>query len=282
MIKKALIEINQNCNLNCDYCFYNDYVRKKESLKLNDIENLFNQYKHLKQFYLTGGECLLATEIDNIIDFLSAKGSVVIFTNSINLTNKSKDYLKWFIEKIKRVIITFDSFNYAYKARGDSSDIVLDNIGELLELNSDKVEVKVCLSKININDFEKTINRLRELGVKKMSLNFIHNIENSNLKYEITDEEDLKNVFEIIDYNIDLFNYYDIEDFKNFFLKRENRIIDKCICGNSMVFIDCTGKIYDCPARLVEFNEKYNSNQEAKVFCLSKECINLWEVFNDM
>lgn len=262
--ESLLIEITQRCNLNCLYCFYRDYGRIENEISKDDIIKILNKYYHVNNIYLTGGECTIATDFIDIIKKCSKKAPVTIFSNGITLSES--DFLEKVDEYISNYIITYDEFNEDYPCRKLINKTNMA-IKKILLKSPDKLIVKICINKYNYKNLENIFNYLKEIGVKRVSINFIHNILKSENQFELELEE-LKKVFEILDSyeSIRYINYYD--DIKKFYLNEDRSLSNKCKAGTSFFYYDCKGKLYSCPA---------NCNKLKT--CLSKECTALYEMF---
>ena len=138
-----------------------------------------------------------------------------------------------------KLLITYDHFKESYKYRL-KLDTTLDTIKKIISIDSNKLEVKVCINNKNIKDLDDIFKFLIDLGVKHFSINLIHNIESNDENFELTNEE-FNYAFEVIDKYKDYFN---------------------------KTYINSKGEEYICPAN---FGKKGN--------CLSKECICIWEMF---
>lgn len=267
-IEKVLIETNQTCNLNCKYCFYNDIGRSNNILSLNDIKKIVKKYPNIKEFYLTGGECTLNDEFASIIECLSLNGKICIFTNGINFEKESNLKL---INLIDKMIITFDSNNEKYNLRNNKENLILENIKKIASINSNKLEVKICLNKLNNLDFESTIKLLINNGVKHLSINYIKNIKSNSMNFELSNEEILS-TFKIIEKYI---KYFDKENIDFIIKSYKNNFKNKvfCIAGIKFIYIDCHMNEYLCPSCNKCFNSTKNND------CFGIHCINLWEMF---
>lgn len=90
---KACWIIEQRCNLNCQFCFHNQFETKKDSVDQSSldymevIEKL--REKNIRQVILSGGEPLLSPDLFNIISLLEKSGFVVsVSTNAISATSE--------------------------------------------------------------------------------------------------------------------------------------------------------------------------------------------------
>ena len=66
----VLIELNQLCNLNCEFCFYRDYGRIEEQLSLNSLKSIVERFPTLDNFFITGGECTLNKAYGRMCKFI--------------------------------------------------------------------------------------------------------------------------------------------------------------------------------------------------------------------
>ncbi len=271
LIQKILFETNQFCNLNCEYCFYNDVGKSDKYLTCEDIKNVCEKYPSANEFFLTGGECTLNNDFNKLIDYLALKGKVIIFTNGLNFYKKNNKQISKLLEKLYKIIITYDSANPGYFLRKGLEKQIFRSIKKVAEINSSKLEVKVCLNKLNLNDFEKTINELIKNNIKYISVNYIKNISKSEKNFELSYQEILRS-FEIIRKYERYFNKKNIDFVYKSYKNNFNNAV-KCIAGKRFVYIDCFGNEFYCPSSSIELD------QPKKKQCFGKHCINIWELF---
>lgn len=262
--ESLLIEITQKCNLNCLYCFYRDYGRAENEISKETLLNILNKYYHIDNIYLTGGECTLAKDFLEIIKICSEKAHVTIFTNGVTLYDDT--FFKEVNKYVSNYIITFDEFNVDYPCRKliKKTDLVIKKI---LANSPNKLVVKVCINKFNIENLTNIFDYLKQIGVKKVSVNFVHNIKNNAIEFELNEIEKRK-VFSILDSyeSIRYINYYDL--IRDFYLNKKNSLVSKCKAGTLFYYYDCNGNLHDCPAECNKLKT-----------CLSKECTSLYEMF---
>ena len=271
--KKILIEVNQTCNLNCTYCFYRDYGRTKQSLSMDNINELLDNCPNINEFYLTGGECFTSPIIDEIIDVLSKKGKVIAFTNGVILNKYDVDRLLKVVNNVDRFIISFDSFdfdNYLCRSRLDQT---INTINKILKIDREKIEVKVCITKYNCDYIEKVFKELVSMGVKYLSINFIFDINNTSLKHEVKDKKELENIFNIIYKYKEFFNIRYIDMLYDLYI--ENKINDNypCLADNEYYYLDSNNQYLICPGNCKKIGCRGNWKE-----CFSKECANEWEI----
>lgn len=264
-MEKILIELNQTCNLNCEYCFYRDYSRDVEFLTTDKINDIITSNIDLKKVYLTGGEATINKNFKDIIEtFYKNNIKVTIFTNGVKLSEVKN--LEDFLNPVEKYIVSYDHYKESYKYRL-KLDCTINFIKKAISINKDKIVVKVCINKKNVHDLDNIFKYLIDLGVIHLSVNFIHNIKTNSNNFELSNEE-IKEVFEIIDTYINYFDKKYILYLKDYFIRKNYNIESTCIAGDRFSFINCKGEEYICPA---------NFGKKGK--CLSKECICIWEMF---
>jgi len=267
----ALIELNQLCDLQCEYCFYNDYGRKTNHI----TESMLNQIivNGTTDIYLTGGEPFLNPDILKILKFINNKKmNCAVFCNGITLSKFKEDVFEIILDNIDRLIVSFDDFREDYFLRSIQPIYILNGIKKILNYKKTILEIKININNYNINEFKNTVERLIEIGVQKISINLTHDIISSTKKFEVDEKYKIINLLDIIDNYKFFFNSEFINHLKDFFDNNRNKLIKSCRAGNSFYFINCEGKDYICPAYL-------SDKPVQKSQCLSKECINLWEMY---
>lgn len=271
--KKVLIEVNQTCNLNCTYCFYRDYGRSLESLNVGDIENMLNKCPKANEFYLTGGECFFSKEIDQIIEVLHQKGKVIAFTNGVILNKYDDDRLLKVVGNVDRFIISFDSFDFDNYLCRRNLDETLKTIKRILLIDKNKVEVKVCVSNFNVNKLDTIFKELISLGVKYLSVNFVFDIQNSELSHEVVDSKNLWQAFKIIEQYKEYFNESYIEVLKDLYINNRKNKKFPCIADKEYFYLDCKNNFLICPGNCKKLGCRGDWEK-----CYSKECANEWEI----
>ena len=268
---KALIELNQNCNLKCEYCFYNDYGRKENYISIESFKSTIKS--GTTHVYLTGGEPFINSDILKIIEYISHnKMKSTIFCNGVALSKLEQYKFNYILENITKLIITFDDFEENYSLRSIENKYILNAIKKVLEYDQNKLEVKIGVNNYNVNKFEDTVKRLIEVGVQKISINLIHNIDTSMKSFEIDDREKLNYVFSIINEFKGYFDMKHTDYLKQFLNGKTEDLVKTCKAGQSFYFVNCEAKEYMCPV----YFENDNVNKSE---CISKKCINLWEMY---
>ncbi len=90
-MENLMIRVTYKCNKNCYYCFNNvfgDHLETKENLDINAVKNFVVEHK-VKTVYISGGEPTLYPQLTELIDALSLRTRVVLFTNGLFLKKYS-------------------------------------------------------------------------------------------------------------------------------------------------------------------------------------------------
>ncbi len=110
--KEVVIEVTDNCNLNCEFCFnkysYNlDKRQERKNLPLNVIKNIILQTKEMNVNFIrfTGGEPLLHPDFIEMVNFAKKVGfHVWLNTNGTLIDQKMGEFIK---KNIDNVLISF-------------------------------------------------------------------------------------------------------------------------------------------------------------------------------
>lgn len=271
--KKILIEVNQTCNLNCTYCFYRDYGRTTKSLTIENIYELLEKCPMIDEFYLTGGECFTSPIIEDIIEKLSQIGKVVTFTNGVMLNEYDENRLINVVNNVDRFIISFDSFDFKNYLCRKKLDQTINTIQRILQIDASKVEVKICITQFNYNYIEEVFRQLVNMGVEYLSVNFVFDIQNSDVKHEVKEILVLKNIFNVIYKYKKYFNIDYIDMLYDLYIN--NKINDNfpCLADQEYYYLDSTNQYFICPGNCKKLGKRGNWKE-----CFSKECANEWEI----
>ena len=271
--KKVLVEVNQTCTLNCTYCFYRDYGRVADRINLQNIDDLLENCPSADEFYLTGGECFTSPVIEEIIERLTPRGKVITFTNGVILNKYDDERLKKVVNNVDTFIITFDSFDTKNYLCRDKLLETISTIKKILNIYSNKVEVKVCINEYNYDHIEELFVGLIDMGVKYLSVNFVFDIQNSKLNHEVKELKKLRHVFEVINNYREYFNSKYIDMLYDLYINNKINERFPCIADSEYYFLDCSNNYLICPGNC----KKLGTRGEWKE-CFSKECANEWEM----
>lgn len=271
--KKILIEVNQTCNLNCTYCFYRDYGRTTKSITMDNINEMLKNCPNADEFYLTGGECFTSSIIEEIIEKLSARGKVITFTNGVMLNKYSDSKLFKVVNNVDRFIISFDSFDFENYICRKRLEETISTIKKILQIDRNKLEVKVCITRFNCDYVDKVFCQLIDMGVKYLSVNFVFDIQNSGLKHEIKEKEELEKIFDIIYHYKEFFNIDYINVLYDLYINEKINSNFPCLADKEYYYLDSTNQYLICPGNCKKIGQRGDWNK-----CFSKECANEWEI----
>lgn len=271
--KKILIEVNQTCNLNCTYCFYRDYGRTNKNINIDNINTLLNNCPNIEEFYLTGGECFTSPYIEQIIELLSKNGKVITFTNGVMLNTYDDSRLENVVDNVDRFIISFDSFDFENYICRKKLNETINVIKRIIGIDPKKVEVKVCITQYNYKNIEDIFRQLIDLGVEYLSVNFVFDIQNSKIKYEVIELQTLKEIFNVIYKYGEYFNMDYINVLYDLYIKNERNDKFPCIADDKYYYLDSANNYLICPGNCKKLTKRGNWKK-----CFSKECANEWEI----
>ena len=160
---KACWIIEQQCNLNCEFCFHNQFETKKicENNGFSDYMVILSQLreKNIRHVILSGGEPLLSPDLFNIISLLQENGfSIGISTNAVNATPA-------FCRKLKQTTVNKITVNLAP---------ICDNNGKITQNNNSTIIIN-GIQNLTSSGFFVTLNNILHKSTTKDIL--IQNIE---------------------------------------------------------------------------------------------------------
>lgn len=87
-MKSALIEITSRCNLSCKHCFNNSGGNTGYEIELPTLISSIQQLESIgfERITLTGGEPLLHSELDGILDYIATSQTKFIFNTNGTIT----------------------------------------------------------------------------------------------------------------------------------------------------------------------------------------------------
>ena len=172
---KISIYLTNRCNLNCKHCFIEGSPQNHIFLSWSKIKNLLNFYKN--QFPIvefTGGEAILSPYINKSIKLAKHLGFYVgVSTNGLDKTLIS-NYTPTQIDKLTFSLDGSQPKTHDFlRGRGVFWHCI-ENIKQAIKKGF-RVEVVYTVHKLNINQINSTVDFLDNIGVKKISFNFISN-----------------------------------------------------------------------------------------------------------
>lgn len=199
-IYKITFNSNIKCNFQCKYCSkysnFSDLESVKELNKINKSIDFLDKNLVSKVKIIAGEPLLFFDEVKKIIKKCNKKEiEFEVVTNGSTVSNKVIDFFSE--NNIKNIIISFDSINHSENSylRGDLFNkeklFKIINYIEHKKYHID-IEINIVITSKNINSTEKTIIELKKMGIKKVNLLTLHNI-NDNYKFlHVSDTEMFK------------------------------------------------------------------------------------------
>ncbi|OLS12169.1 MAG: radical SAM domain-containing protein [Promethearchaeota archaeon CR_4] len=179
---ELVIEITKFCPQYCLFCSSNAGPSQNYYMRLSQIIDIMNEAESLKfrSIHLSGGEPLSHPEIGSILDILIKKNfKKVIYTcGLVNKSKKISSLPEGLINKISRIRNCVVRFNFQtlneenfeiITQRRNSFRFALKSIQLCLDYGI-QTEVHIVPTLLNLNDLEKTISFLLNIGVKKVKI----------------------------------------------------------------------------------------------------------------
>lgn len=176
-IERLFVEITSKCNLACRHCYGDFRPSKLNQLPLSDFENIAHQAADcgIYRVDLTGGEPLMHPQIASMIECLEQTNLLYTIFSNLTFMNDTiskaiNDYRpEYVITSIESSVAeTHDAFRMGRHAYQKT----IDNIKRLIKFGI-KVKVNVVLGAHNIDDFDKTVDTLLDLGVSEIIVDAI-------------------------------------------------------------------------------------------------------------
>lgn len=189
------INLLDDCNLYCAYCFRDAAPKKEIKLNFVDVKRVldFFSYKNRGKktiIQLTGGEIFLHQDIFRIIKYALSLGFLVrLQTNGMFFRNFTCDELKLLSNDNVVIKISIDGWNEEthdlYRGRGTFSK-VLGGI-ELVRSITPRVGLKTVIHKKNFPELHKMLELCLHYEVRSWSHNVLRNSGRCNFDNKITE-----------------------------------------------------------------------------------------------
>lgn len=183
LIKRVLdLYITDFCNLNCKHCY--NGIGKKHELSMQQIKVILDK---VREFYtndidsinILGGEPFYHKNFCKIVEYCNKFAKVNTSTNSFYIMKTPIEILK----KLNYIQLSVESMDRekADYYRGEGFfDNLLKSV-EFLKENDIKFGFKITVTKDNFENIEKDLEKMKELGAKKISLSRMIPIGNGEL-----------------------------------------------------------------------------------------------------
>jgi len=174
-LPKLDLNITNRCNFRCAHCAFDSGIVQMPELSLNDLEKILEETKELggKRFDITGGEPLVRTDVEDIIQVGKGLGyKIELVTNGYLLT---QERLKRFKDLgLDGIAISLDGSNSEVYNRlrnrdKETFDKVLENIG-LTKKTGFYTKVNTTVLSFNLEDIPNITQLALNLGVDEQGI----------------------------------------------------------------------------------------------------------------
>lgn len=233
--------LTEKCNMECEFCYLSSgpQIQEKTILDFDKIKHAFDRLATIgvRQVLLTGGEPLLRPGFFEIVNYLSAKFSLILQTNGLLLTDNLIDQLE---NKVKTIEIStehiFDNENY--------KEHIINRLEYMKEKN-----IKKSLSFVVTKKNKKYIKEFLDLCAKyntAISLKLVDLAGRAKLHNELAlSEENIIELYKTIYNYIYEKEYYNIERFESFLFPLITPRYS-CSAVDKILAIIPDGKVYSC------------------------------------
>ncbi len=186
--KTFVIELTQNCNNNCLYC-YNPWRIPKSSyppgeLSTQEIKEVINRLRaetEVRSIGLSGGEPFLRPDISEIVTYIRKKDIYpVIITNGRLLTKKNVQATSS-AASYEITLLSYNKGVHNYLAQREAFDEVIAGITNVSEYGGNFV-VAFVATKLNSPDLYRTMELAIALGAVGIMYNRV-NLSANNIRY---------------------------------------------------------------------------------------------------
>lgn len=158
--------INNECQFNCEHCFYGFKEMKAPQLTLNELKKVIDEAVELEieNIHFSGKEPFVNKDIFKLVDYIKSKKYPLTYdvvTNGVNILKYKKEILSAGFNKI---FLSVDSLNNL-TIRPENKHLI-DSINFLV-LNNIPLEIFIDIHKNNYKEISSIIISLFKLGVKE-------------------------------------------------------------------------------------------------------------------
>jgi MoaA/NifB/PqqE/SkfB family radical SAM enzyme len=202
-LRSLYIEVTSCCNLKCRGCYRtsHEYKSKNKYMPLEDFKKYVDQSLPAGSLYLHGlGEPILHPDIIEIIEYASKskKFNNIAFTTNA-LAKPPQDYEKLFLAGLTQLTISVDS-----SIQGEVNKMrpltnvkkLIENIKWLLDNFSEKIKISMVVNNINLHTFEKTLEKLYEIGLREISFHPYSDLGYPDLCLSLEEKKEFLNKLE--------------------------------------------------------------------------------------
>jgi radical SAM protein with 4Fe4S-binding SPASM domain len=247
----ALVEITKSCNLSCEYCPNNSYNGKNIFMNLDVYKSIIDQLPPDIELQPVGlGESSLHPEFPEMVEYASTSNKFKLISVTTNLTAKKSDYYSILFEKgmsfLSFSIDTFNPMTISKTRLGTDPERLILNIKMIARLFPDSTSAHLTLSDMNLPDLKETIEKLIELGVRRMTMK-------NAIKFNSETNSYISNLSEGIVMEI-IGNYRDQIDIKLVQTERCTRPFNE-------IAVDAYGNLFFCHYSFIDSKNGYGKIQ---------------------
>lgn len=181
---KCVMRVTEHCNLKCKYCYMDSTIQNSKLESLSTILNIIDSLTTIKleKLVLGGGEPFLRLDIFDIIKKSKENFKTTILTNGSFINTKTAKKLSNI--GIDGVSVSFESTNKdIHNKYRDNSYFDALNAMKTIKREDIYVDMGVCVSKNNVDDFSNLINMAEDLNLDSITFEALNpSGRGSNLK----------------------------------------------------------------------------------------------------
>ena len=232
-IDRYRIEVSLCCDLNCKYCVVhmNNVQQQNTIMSLDTAKNIVNKFNaevgSNGSVFIIGGEPLTNIPVTKYI-IENIKGSSVIFTNALKLSDDLIDFFKHYNTYI---LTSFDGYSIEQNESrfwpnvAENYNKVLKNITRAVNKGC-KVGVSCLLHDGNLGEAKKIASFFTEtIGAKSMSFAYPH----------LTVIDSPENHFDFSKYTKDMKDLYDLSKEKGIYIDQIGKIVYSIIYSKPFI-----------------------------------------------
>ena len=248
----ALVEITKSCNLKCEYCPNKSFTDNNIFMDTDVYKSIIDQLPHDIELQPVGvGESTLHPGFSEMIEYASTRNKFKLISVTTNLTAKNSDYYSNLFEKgldfLSFSIDTFNPLTIRKTRSGTDPERLILNIGKIARLFPDSTAAHLTLSDFNLPDLKETIEKLIELGVRRMTMKNV-------IKFHSETNPDISNLSEEIVLDI-TGNYKDQIDIKLVPTERCTRPFNE-------IAVNVYGNLFFCHYSFIDDKNGYGKIQD--------------------
>lgn len=174
------INLTDNCNTCCRYCFRENSPRGRDFLSANTVIGILEYCAKMadskKYLQLTGGEIFCHPDIWEIMNIALQLGFYLqLQTNGLCFSSMSDDELRWFSQENVNTKISFDGWDpdthEVFRAKGSFS-VAYDGLKKFVRF-SPKFSFKSVINQKTFSCYEKMLDFAIDVRARGISYNFL-------------------------------------------------------------------------------------------------------------